>query len=124
MMVGGNMVMLIMRRGRMSGGYDGRCAKSTARFRHVGTFLVVVRMQKSMEAHWSWVFPRQYFSSGSGIQTSWTAPGVLLPPGSCTKREGSSSRLLSPGRGVWARAATQNTAAATSFLGQCGEFMV
>ena len=27
----------------------------------MATFLVVVRMQKSMEAHWSWVFPRQYF---------------------------------------------------------------
>ncbi len=40
--------------------------KSTARFRHTGTFLVVVRMQKSMEARCSWVFPKQYFSSGSG----------------------------------------------------------
>ena len=73
-------------------------------------------------------FPKQYFSNGSGIQTSWTAPGVLLPPGSCTKREGSSSRLLSPGRGVWARAtpestATESTAAAASFRGQGRDFM-
>src|SRR5580658_4294818 len=115
--------MLIMRLGRMFGGYAGKCARSTARFRHVETFLVVVRMQKSMEAHCTWVFPRQYFSSGSGIQTNWTAPGVILPPGSCTKRDGSSSRLLSPGRGVCASATTESTAAAAKLRGQRREFI-
>src|SRR3984885_3362229 len=115
--------MLSMRLGRMSGGYVGKCARSTARFRHVETFLVVVRMQKSMEAHCSWVFPRQYFSSGSGIQTSWTAPGTLLPPGSWTKSDGWSSSRLSPGRGFWARATKQSAAAAASFRGQGEDFM-